>query len=95
MTAFDPKRSFAPADLQWLKAFMRGAGPAVIGALAASLGQMAPHAAPDAFTALLMIATLAIILLRNVGPLPLIASGAIAGAFVRRVPLEWIKDLVE
>jgi chromate transporter len=36
-------------DLQWLRAFMRGAGPAVIGALAVSLMQMAPHAAPDVF----------------------------------------------
>jgi chromate transporter len=33
-------------DLQWLRAFMRGAAPAVIGALAVSLVQIAPHAAP-------------------------------------------------
>ena len=82
-------------NLQWLKAFMRGAGPAVIGALAASLGQMAPQAAPDAFTAFLLIATLAITLVRNVGPLSLMTSGAIAGMISRRVPLERIKELVE
>jgi chromate transporter len=82
-------------DLQWLKAFMRGAGPAVIGALAASLGQMAPHAVPNAFTAFLLIATLAIILLWKIEPLPLMVSGAIAGVIGRRGTLEWIKELVD
>jgi chromate transporter len=33
-------------DLQWLKAFMRGVGPAVIGALAVSLVQLAPMLRP-------------------------------------------------
>jgi chromate transporter len=74
-------------DLRLLKAFMRGAGPAVIGALAASLGQMAPHAAPDAFAVILLSATNAIILLWNVGPLPLLASGALAGAISRHATL--------
>jgi chromate transporter len=41
-------------DLQWLRAFMRGVAPAVIGALAVSLVQIAPHAAPDVFTWILM-----------------------------------------
>lgn len=81
-------------DLKWLKAFMRGAGPAVIGALAASLGQMAPHAAPDAFTAFLLVATLAIILLRNVGPLPLIGSGALFGIVGRGSLVELLQDFV-
>ena len=58
-------------NLQWLRAFMRGVGPAVIGALAVSLVQMAPHAAPDVFTWILMALTVGVILLRNVGPLPL------------------------
>ncbi len=81
--------------LRWLRAFMRGAGPAVIGALAASLGQMAPHAAPDAFTALLLIATLTLTLLRNVGPLSLMASGALAGLIGRHAPLAGIEELFE
>jgi chromate transporter len=42
------------ADLQWLRAFMRGVGPAVIGAIAVSLVQMVPHAAPDFFTQCLL-----------------------------------------
>ncbi len=48
-------------DLQWLRAFMRGVGPAVIGALAVSLVQMAPHAAPDVFTWFLLALTIGIV----------------------------------
>ena len=58
---------------------MRGIGPAVIGALAVSLVQMAPHAAPDIFTSALLALTIGLILLRNVGPLPLLASGGAIG----------------
>lgn len=81
-------------DLQWLKAFMRGVSSAVIGTLAAALAQMTPHAAPDAFTVLLLIATIAIILLRNVGPLPLVFSGALIGALSRSSLLERLGKLV-
>jgi chromate transporter len=66
-------------DLQWLRAFMRGVGPAVIGALAVSLAQMAPHAAPDIFTWILLATSVVLMLLRNVGPLPLTSGGALIG----------------
>jgi chromate transporter len=66
-------------DLGGLRAFMRGVGPAVIGALAVSLLQMAPHAAPDLFTRCLLALTVGLVLLRNVGSLPLILGGALAG----------------
>jgi chromate transporter len=66
-------------DLQWLKAFMRGVGPAVIGALAVSLVQMASHAAPDPFTWFLLALTVLIMLMGNVGPLPLMSGGALMG----------------
>jgi chromate transporter len=58
---------------------MRGVGPAVIGALAVSLMQMAPHAAPDPFTWALLALTVGLILLRNVGPLPLMFGGGVIG----------------
>jgi len=70
-------------NLQWLRAFMRGVGPAVIGALAVSLIQMAPHAAPDVFTWVLLALTVGIILLRKVGPLPLMAGGGVIGLLSR------------
>ena len=66
-------------DLQWLKAFMRGVAPAVIGALGVSVVQMAPHAAPDIFTWCLLGGTIVISLFSKLGPLPLMASGAAFG----------------
>jgi chromate transporter len=81
-------------DLQWLKAFMRGVGPAVIGALAVSLVQMAPHAAPDPFTWFLLALTVLIILLRNVGPLPVMFGGALIGLVSKGKAWERILELV-
>jgi chromate transporter len=82
-------------DLQWLRAFMRGVGPAVIGALAVSLVQMAPHAAPDVFTWVLLAQTIGIMLLRNVGPLPLMAGGAVIGLLSRASLLKRIVEFVQ
>ncbi|SEE55200.1 chromate transporter [Rhizobiales bacterium GAS191] len=80
-------------DLQWLKAFMRGVGPAVIGALAISLIQMAPHAAPDLFTRTLLALTVGLILLRNVGPLPLMFGGAVVGLLSKSSTWERIEKV--
>jgi chromate transporter len=80
-------------ELQWLRAFMRGVGPAVIGALAVSLVQMAPHAAPDVFTWVLLALTIGIILLRNVGPLPIMAGGGAIGLLSRDNFLKSIEEL--
>jgi chromate transporter len=80
-------------DLQWLKAFMRGVGPAVIGALAVSLVQMAPHAAPDPFTWLLLALTILLLLLSKVGPLPLMFGGALVGLVSKGKAWERIHDI--
>jgi len=80
-------------DLQWLKAFMRGIAPAVIGALAVSLLQMAPHAAPDLFTWCVLVLTIAIILLRNIGPLPLVSGGALLGLLSKGRAWEIVQGL--
>jgi chromate transporter len=82
-------------DLQWLRAFMRGVGPAVIGALAISLVQMAPHAAPDVFTWVLLALTIGILLLRNVGPLPLMSGGAVIGLLSRASLLKRVVEFVQ
>jgi chromate transporter len=81
-------------NLGWLKAFMRGVGPAVIGALAVSLAQMAPHAAPDWVTWIMLIGTIAILLWRNAGPLPLMLSGGAIGAILKEGVFGRIRDLV-
>jgi len=80
-------------DLQWLKAFMRGIGPAVIGALAVSLVQLAPHAAPDPFTWLVLALTVLLLLLSKVGPLPLMFGGALVGAVRKGKAWEHIHDI--
>jgi chromate transporter len=81
-------------ELQWLRAFMRGVGPAVIGALAVSLAQMAPHAAPDVFTWVLLALTIGIILLRNVGPLPIMAGGGVIGLLSKGNLIKRIEEFV-
>ena len=80
-------------DLRWLKAFMRGVGPAVIGALAVSLVQLAPHAAPDPFTWLVLALTVLLLLLSKVGPLPLMFGGALVGALRKGKAWEHIHDI--
>jgi len=82
-------------DLQWLRAFMRGVGPAVIGALAVSLVQMAPHAAPDIFTWVLLALSIGIILLCNVGPLPVMAGGGVLGLLSRGNLIKRLEEFVQ
>jgi chromate transporter len=81
-------------NFAWLKAFMRGVGPAVIGALAVSLAQMAPHAAPDWIAWVLLLGTVAIMLWRNTGPLPLMLGGAGIGLALKEGILARVRDLV-
>jgi chromate transporter len=80
-------------NLQWLKAFMRGVGPAVIGALAVSLVQMAPPAAPDPFAWVLLALTVVLMLLAKAGPLPLVSGGALIGLFSKSKTWERIQDI--
>lgn len=63
----------------WVRAFMRGVGPAVIGAIAVSLAAILPHAAPDPFAMAIMLATVVAILLWRVRPLPLMVAGGTVG----------------
>ena len=81
-------------NLGWLRAFMRGVGPAVIGALAVSLTQMAPHAAPDWITLLLLAGTIAIMLWRNTGPLPPMLAGGALGVILKENVIGRVRDLV-
>jgi len=65
--------------ITWMKAALKGISPAVIGMIAVALLQILPHAVVDVPTALLALATVAILSLWCFGPLPLMASGGIAG----------------
>ncbi len=81
-------------NLAWLKAFMRGVGPAVIGALAVSLGQLAPHAAPDWTAWALLLGTIMIMLWRNIGPLAFMLGGASIGLVLKERLLRRVLNLV-
>lgn len=71
--------------LAWMKAAMRGIGPAVIGVLAVALAQMAPHAAPDPFAAAVFVATVLTLLAWRVGAIKLMLGGALAGTLRDRL----------
>ncbi|KAF0165192.1 MAG: chromate transporter [Rhodocyclaceae bacterium] len=71
--------------IAWMKAAMRGIGPAVIGVLAVSLAQLAPHAAPDLFAASVFVATVLILLVWRVGAIKLMLGGALLGTLRDRL----------
>lgn len=71
----------------WVRAFMRGVGPAVIGAIAVSLVAILPHAAPDPFAMAILLATVLAILLWRVRPLPLMVAGGAVGVARRALRL--------
>jgi len=65
--------------LLWMKAALKGIGPAVIGTLAVSLVQMAPHAVPDPYAVAIFAATLVVLLVWRVGAIKAMLGGAVAG----------------
>jgi chromate transporter len=71
----------------WMRAIMRGVGPAVIGAIAVSLAAILPHAAPDPFAMAILLATVIAIGLWRVRPLPLMLAGGVAGLARRAIRL--------
>jgi chromate transporter len=71
--------------LLWTKAAMKGIGPAVIGVLAVSLLQMAPHAVPDPIAAGLFVATVVAMLAWKVGAIKLMVLGAVLGVVRERL----------
>jgi len=70
-------------DLLWIKAAMRGIAPAVIGCLVITLGQLLPHAAPNTFAQLVLLATAFALIRWRTGPLPLIVAAGVLSIVVR------------
>jgi chromate transporter len=71
----------------WVRAFMRGVGPAVIGAIAVSLAAILPHAAPDPLAVAILLGTVVAILVWRVRPLPLVVAGGVVGLARRALRL--------
>lgn len=65
--------------LKWMKAALKGIGPAVIGVLAVSLTQMAPYAVPDGFAMAIFAATLLVLLAWRIGAIKIMLGGAVTG----------------
>ncbi|MBI1847060.1 MAG: chromate efflux transporter [Candidatus Rokubacteria bacterium] len=73
--------------LAWVRAVMKGMGPAVIGVLAVSLVRLAPAALPDLFAVAILVATLLVLTLTRVGPFRLMIAASLLG--VLRSRLSW------
>ena len=68
--------------LKWARAAMRGVGTAVAGAIGLSVVHLAPTAAPDAFTGVVLVATVATLLLWKLPVIPAALGGGILGVLV-------------
>ena len=73
--------------LAWVRAVMKGMGPAVIGVLAVSLARLTPAAIPDPLALLILIATIATALALRLGPFKLMGGGAAVGVLRGQLPL--------
>jgi len=80
-------------ELLWIKAAMRGIGAAVIGVISIALLQLAPHAAPDVPTAVLLGLTILVMLAYSLGPFPLVMGGALAGILSGWRPLQRLREI--
>jgi chromate transporter len=69
--------------LMWVRAAMRGVGPAVVGAIALTVLHLAPTAAPDAFTGVLFAITIAGLLLGRLPAVPAAVGGGVLGILAR------------
>jgi chromate transporter len=72
--------------LAWMRAIMKGMGPAVIGVLAVSLIRLAPAALPDPITIVILAATLVAQMVFRIGVFKLMIAGAILGVLRSRLP---------
>jgi len=71
--------------LLWTRAAMKGIGPAVIGVLAVSLFQLAPHALPDPIAIAVFIGTVSALLAWRISAIKLMVAGALVGVLKSRL----------
>jgi chromate transporter len=89
LPVLDRVRSWA-----WIRAAIRGISPAVIGSLCVTIVHLAPHAAPDAFTAVVLVLTVLVLLAWRLPVLPLLAAGGLVGILARSRLLLRLRELV-
>jgi chromate transporter len=71
-------------NLAWAKAVLQGIVPGVIGVMAIALTRMTPHAVPDVFAAAVLVATVAVMLMRPIGPIKVLLAGSVVGVVRQR-----------
>jgi len=71
--------------LIWTRAAMKGIGPAVIGVLAVSRFQLAPHALPDPIAIAVFIGTVSALLAWRISAIKLMVAGALVGVLKCRL----------
>ena len=74
LPAFDRVRNLA-----WARALIQGIAPGVIGVMAVALVRLLPHAAPDPFAAVMLVATVFVLLAWRPAPVKVILGGAAVG----------------
>ena len=80
--------------LAWIKAAMKGISPAVIGTIAVVIVQLAPHAAPDAFTAAVLGLTACAMLAWKLPVLSSLVCGGALGVLARSRVLLRLRELL-
>jgi chromate transporter len=80
--------------LKWVRAAMRGVSPAVAGAIGLTVVHLAPTAAPDAFTGVLFVITVAGLLLWQIPAVPAAVGGGILGILSRSSVLLRLRELI-
>jgi chromate transporter len=79
--------------LAWVKAAMKGISPAVVGTTAITIVQLAPHAAPDAFTAVVLVLTVILMLAWRLPVLSLVLGGGLIGILARSRLVHRLREL--
>ena len=64
------------SKLSWTRAALRGIAPAVIGTLAVSLVRLAPHAVPDLFAVVTLVATVVVLMVWRMSTINVMLLGA-------------------
>src|SRR5215831_7198553 len=74
-------------QLAWMRAVMKGMGPAAIGVLAVSLVRLAPAALPDLFAVVILAVTVVALLALRVGAFKAMMTGAVLGVVRSHLPV--------
>jgi chromate transporter len=79
--------------LAWVRAAMKGIGPAVVGTLAVTIVKLAPTAAPDLFTAAMLALTVIALLAWKLPAFPLAIGGGVIGILARSRLIHRLREL--